>query len=116
MHNNNPNNMPNVDGQICDLCSSTRKAFLAIQKAYATVYSYEGNETIAFMTTMEKMMNLEYCDAVIAEKFTGAKGVAAIGRATIIAMRPFFADLSDALINLDRNVNYLEIAIEQANR
>lgn len=109
----NSNNTPQMNGDINEFASATRRAFIKVQNAFNSKYNYEGNNTTAFLKSLECMMNERYCTAVISEQFNAAQEVAAVGRCAIIAMRPFVQDLTDAFIELDRNVNYLEIAIGQ---
>ncbi len=109
----NNNSTPQMNGEINEFCSATRRAFVKVQTAFNTKYNYEGNDTTAFLKNLDSMLNERYCSAVISEQFNAAQEVAAVGRCAIIAMRPFVQDLTDAFIELDRNVNLLEIAIGQ---
>ena len=111
----NNTNTPQVDGSIVELCSMTRKSFLAISKAFSNKYNYTGNETTAFLATLEPMMNTQYCEAVISSKFDGARAVAAYGRTALTLLLPFTKDLSLEFAELERLTNFLEMAISRAD-
>lgn len=113
----NNNSTPQMNGDINEFCSSTRRSFTKSQRIFNKTYNYEGNDTTAFLRNLESMLNDRYCTAVISEQFEAAKGVAAVGRTGAILLRPFAQDFPEAYAELVRSVNFLEMAIgDEARR
>ncbi len=100
-----------MNGMINEFCSGTRRAFVKVQTAFNTKYNYEGNDTTAFLKSLDSMLNERYCTAVISEQFDSAKGVAAVGQTALIALSAFSQDFPIYYADLTREVNLLGMAI-----
>ena len=103
--------LPQMNGMINDFASATRRNYNKLQAAHNAKYYYVGNETTAFLATLEPMLDERYCSAVVNENFEAAQGLAAIGRTAVILMTPFADGLEVPFREFSKNVNLLEMAI-----
>ena len=106
------NNATYISGDTREFTSQARKAFIAIDSKYTGLYYYEGNDTNAFLKTLNTMVNSEYCELQLCDKAAGAKGVAAACRSALYALAPFEEDLRDEYGTLNRVTNFLELSIQ----
>jgi len=107
----NNSNSPQMNGIINEFASATRRNFNKVQSAFNNKYPYTGNETTAFLASLELLLDERYCSAVINEDFEAAQGLAGIGRTAVVLMTPFEKDCAVPFRELSKSVNLLEMAI-----
>ena len=112
---NNATTTPYISGDTREFASSCRKSFIFIENNYNNAFGYEGNETSAFLKSLNMMLSTEYCELQLCNKAAGAKGVAAACRAAIYALAPWEAELRLEFAELNRLTNFLEMSINNDN-
>ena len=108
---NNATTTPYISGDTREFASSVRKSFICLQKAYAKKYGFEGDDMTPFLNVIGRMINTEYCDLQMADKASGARGIAAAARSACYALNPFSVDMSAEYAEFERLTNFLEMSI-----
>lgn len=101
---------PKMNGIIAEQTSTARKSFMFNLESFTAKYGNDGN-TAKFLTELDKMVQTNYCEALICDKFRGAQTVAAACRSAVYALEPFNADLSLEIAELNRVTGFLEMTI-----
>lgn len=107
----NNSNTPQMNGIISKQVSTARKSFMFNVNAFNAKYGVEGCQTSAMLKALDSMLQTEYCEAQLADNFSGAQGVAAACRAAIYALAPWEQEFSLEQAELSRVTNFLEMSI-----
>jgi hypothetical protein len=108
---NNATTTPKMNGIISNNVSAARKSFLAAKKAFSNIYGASAGDDMTVLNNLENFINVEYCEAQIADNFKGAQGVSAACRSAIYMLEPFAADFVAEYAELSRVTSFLEMSV-----